>query len=101
MATYLPFFKLRSGRYLIGTQEKHLILKGTGCMVRTGGGFMYLDEYLRHYSKAECIKLNGLIRKGDCTVKNTVISMLKKHKADEKSIARYEKACKAEIDQQF
>ena len=43
--------------YLIGTQARQVVLKGTGVMVRTGGGFMYLDEYLRHYSKSECSKL--------------------------------------------
>lgn len=68
-------------------------------MVRTGGGYMYLDEYLRYYSKSECSKLNTLVNKGDGNVKNTVISLLKEHKVDKKSIERYEKACKSEIDQ--
>ena len=62
---------------------------------------MYLDEYLKHYAKTECIELNTLIRKGDGTLKNAVVSLLNKHKADKKVVARYEKDCKAEIDLQF
>ena len=60
---------------------------------------MYLYEYLKHYSKTEFCKLNALVRKqGDGSVRNTVISLLKEHKVDAKSIARYKKACKSELD---
>ena len=59
---------------------------------------MYLEEFLMHYSKAECSKLNTLIRKGDGTVKNTVLKLLEKHKADKKSLKRYGNKCKNEID---
>ena len=95
----MPFFKLKTGKYLIGTHEREVQLKGTGCLVRTGGGYMYLEEYLKHYSKAECSRLNTLIRKGDGTVKNTVINLLEKYKADKNSVLRYKHMCKSEIDQ--
>ena len=62
---------------------------------------MYLEEFLKHYSKAECSKLNTLIRKGDGTVKNTVLKLLENHKVDKKSQASYVTKCKSEIDQQF
>ena len=101
MATYLPFVKLASGKYLIGVHERQLQLKGSGCLVRTGEGYMPLDEYLKQYSRSECIKLNKLIRKEDGSVKNTVLNLLRKHKADNKSVARYEKKCSQELDLQF
>ena len=62
---------------------------------------MYLGEYLKYYAKSECIELNTLIRKGDGTLKNAVIGLLNKHKADKKIVARYEKDCRAGIDEQF
>ena len=62
---------------------------------------MYLEEYLKRYSKAECCKLNTLIRTGDGTVKNTVSKLLEKHNADKKAIAKYQAKCYDEIDKQF
>ena len=65
MATYLPVVRLDYGKYLIGTHERQVSLKEEGPIVRTGGGFMKLDEYLRHYSKSECIEISKMMRKGD------------------------------------
>ena len=62
---------------------------------------MYLEEYLKRYSKAECCKLNTLIRTGDGTVQNTIIKLLEKHNADKKAIEKYKAKCNDEIDQQF
>lgn len=62
---------------------------------------MYLDEYLKRYSKVECSRLKTLIRKGDGTVRNAVINLLQKHKADEKSIEVYKRKCHSAIDKQF
>ena len=55
MATYLPVVKLSAGKYLIGTRVREVKLKEDGCIVRTGGGFMYLNEFLKHHSRYECI----------------------------------------------
>ena len=63
MATYMPFVKLEPGKYLIGTRERTLQIKGRNILVRTGGGYMHFEEYLRHYSRSECISLNKLVRK--------------------------------------
>ena len=101
MATYMPFVKLENERYVIGTHIRSLQLKGNGCLVRCGGGYMELDEYLKHYSKSECILLSTLMRKGDGTVKNTVVKMLEQHKVDKPTIQKYEKRCPSEIDEQF
>ena len=44
--------------YLIGTKSRHLQIKNTNLLVRVGGGFMDLDQYLTQYSKSECLKIN-------------------------------------------
>ena len=66
---------------------------------------MELEEYLKHYSRSECIALNTLMEKGDGTLKNTMISLIQKHKIDEnqasKSTMNFEKNCESEIDSQF
>ena len=49
---------------------------------------MYLDEYLKRYARAECIKLNMLMQRGNGTIKNAVIDILQKLKVDSKVIAR-------------
>ena len=44
------------------------------------------------------------MRKGDGTMKTSVLNLLNKHKAgkgDNKAIRRYEKLCKPEMDQEF
>ena len=76
MATYLPIVKLGSGKYMFGTSVRHIQLKGSNVLTRTSGGYMYIDDYLKHYSRAECIKLHSLIRKGDGTMKSTVVALL-------------------------
>ena len=60
---------------------------------------MYLEEFLKHYAKSECSKLNTLIRKGDGTMKNTVLNLLEKHNADKKSVMSFQDKCKSEIDE--
>ena len=77
MATYLPIVRLDYGKYLIGTHEKQVQLKDDGPLVRTGGGFMKLDQYLKHYARSECIELSSMMRKGDGSYKNTVLGLLK------------------------
>ena len=43
---------------------------------------MKLPEYLNRYSRSECIELNTQINNGDGSMKNTVVNLLQRHKAD-------------------
>jgi len=45
------------GRYFLGTEIRAIQVKGRGVLVRTGGGFMYLSEFLLHYAKSECLRI--------------------------------------------
>jgi len=42
----MPIIRVKSGSYLIGTDLKMLMIKGNICMVRVGGGWERLDEYI-------------------------------------------------------
>ena len=92
MATYLPFVKLSKGRYLIGTHARQVELKQSGqLVVRIGGGFEYLDDYLKKHSRAECLQLNMLKNRGDGTAKNAIIRLLQSKQVDKKIVDKYAK----------
>ena len=104
MISYLPIVKLEPGKYLIGTHAKQLQLKGICVLVRSAGGFMQLDDYLKHYARVECLELNTLMRKGDGTIKTSVLNLLNKYKTgkdDSKAIRRYHRLHEPEMDQEF
>ena len=101
LVKYMPFVKLASGKYLIGTRQRQLQLKGSSCLVRTASGQMKLADYLKRYSRSECLDLKAAIQNGDGSMKSTVISLLQRHKADKESVARWEKECESEMDQTF
>ena len=98
LATILPFVKLAAGRYLVGTEIRSIQIKGRGVLVRTGGGFMYLSEFLLHYAKSECLKLGLMMLKQKKTYQQIVIALLKKHPNQEKNIKDYIKRCPPGID---
>ena len=81
-ATYIPIVKLSQGKYLIGSKIRSLQTNGKGCNVKIGGGFQYLDEYLKKRSRSECIELNNLCKKGKCCFGRAVVALMKKHKAE-------------------
>ena len=85
LATCLPFVKLESGRYLVGTEIRAIQIKGRGVLVRTGGGYMYLSEFLLHYAKSECLKLGLMILKQNKTYQGVVVGILKKHNNTQKT----------------
>ena len=78
LATCLPFVKLSTGRYLVGTEVRQIQIKGRGVLVRTGGGYMYLSEFLLHYAKSECLKLGLMILKQGKSLKAVVTGLLKR-----------------------
>ena len=65
---------------------------------------MQLDDYLKHYARVECLELNTLMRKGDGTIKTSVLNLLNKYrtgKDDSKAIRRYHRLHEPEMDQEF
>ena len=80
LATCLPLVKLEGtdGMYLVGTEFKKIQMKGRGVLVRTGGGYMYLSEYLLHYAKAECLKIGVMMLKLRKPFKETISNIIGK-----------------------
>ena len=102
IVTVLPIIKLSEGRYLVGSEVKSIQLKGeNGCVVRTGGGFMILQEYLERYAKNEFFKLGLVITKGKMTYKATILDLIQRHRETEQAAKEFKKSCPEEgIDAQ-
>ena len=46
---------------MIGTEKKNVMLKSNGVMIRVGGGYATLDEYLHQNASFECIKISMIM----------------------------------------
>ena len=57
LATCIPFVKVGNGKYFLGTEVRQIQQKGRGVLVKTGGSFMYLLEFLLHYAKSESLRI--------------------------------------------
>lgn len=52
LSTLLPVIKLDKAKYLIGTEVKMLEIQRSIVMVRIGGGYQPLLDYLKHAGKS-------------------------------------------------
>jgi hypothetical protein len=57
----LPIIRMYGGKYLIGTESKIAIIKGTSCVVRVGGGFQNMEEYITRHEADELLKIEKLM----------------------------------------
>ena len=82
-------------KYMIGTQIGILMIKTNKIMIRVGGGFATIEEYIRQVGPFECIKLYKLMKgnpdknEEPMTFKNAVAFYLKKHKAADRIVKKY------------
>ena len=51
----LPIAKVGDLKYMIGTEAKKIIVKSDMVLIRTGGGFMPLEEHINKYALSECL----------------------------------------------
>ena len=54
----MPIIRIKGGNYLLGTESKPVVIKGTTCVVRIGGGFENLLEYIKRYQQEELNKID-------------------------------------------
>jgi len=47
LTSLLPVIKLEAGKYMIGTEKKPILIKSNKLMLRVGGGYATLEEYLK------------------------------------------------------
>ena len=58
MAIMIPVIKVSEAKFLIGTELKQLEIRNSVIVVRVGGGYEPLQEYLLNKGKTHCMKLN-------------------------------------------
>jgi hypothetical protein len=58
----MPIYRIGEGKYLIGTESKMCLIKGNSCVVRVGGGFQTLEEYLERNSASEVEKIAKMMQ---------------------------------------
>lgn len=57
----LPIIRMGNGKYLIGTESKIAVIKGTSCVVRVGGGFENMEDYILRHEDEELEKIKKLM----------------------------------------
>lgn len=57
----IPLTRLGGGFYLFGTRKIYAKIMNGKLVVRVGGGFMIIDEFLRTYSDMELIRINKML----------------------------------------
>ena len=97
----MPFTKVKQGRYLIGSEVHSVQVKGNGVLLRTGGGFILVSEYMLHNARAEAIKLDHLMKTQNMTLQEVVIGIIKKTPGTQKEQKAFLKRCPPEVDTQF
>lgn len=58
----LPIIRIGNGKYLIGTESKIAVIKGNSCVVRIGGGFQNMEEYIVRHESEELEKIKKLMQ---------------------------------------
>jgi len=61
-------------------------------MIRVGGGYATMEEYLRQNAPFECIKILKTMRDKKCTFKKAVSYYLEKHNASKRVVQNWLKA---------
>ena len=64
-------------------------MKNTNLLIRVGGGFMELNEYLRQEAKFECLKIGMTMEKQQKTYQEVLVDILKQRNATEKVINKF------------
>ena len=72
LISHLPFIKLEEGKYMIGTEKRTIMVRSDRLMIRVGGGFATLEEYLHQNAPFECIKIHMVMKDKKKTFKEAV-----------------------------
>lgn len=78
----LPIIRMYGGKYLIGTESKIAIIKGTSCVVRVGGGFQNMEEYIKRHEADELMKIEKIMQEQNKTYVEVIKDLLNKYKAE-------------------
>ena len=62
-AIQVPFKRLESQQYLFGTKKINVVIRNGVLMVRVGGGFMSIQEFVDKHSEKEMQSLKIKVKK--------------------------------------
>jgi hypothetical protein len=93
----MPIIRVIQGRYLIGTEYKMLMIKNETCMVRVGGGWEKLEEYVLRNQDSELDKIKRLMTETSRTYTAVISEYLIKYNADATVINNWQKFSKFNI----
>lgn len=93
----IPVIRISNGKYLIGTESKMCQIKGNSCMVRIGGGFQRIEEYIQNHQDAEMEKIRRLMAESGKTYHQIIIDLLVKFGADQSVVNTVQKQLKLQI----
>eukprot|EP00347_Sterkiella_histriomuscorum_P017933 403347426 len=96
-----PIVRIAASKYLIGTETKMLIIKGDSCMVRVGGGFEKLDEYLVRNSDSELEKIRKMMNEQKKSFHQIIVTLLNKYTKDQTVIQNYKKYSRFNLPARF
>lgn len=78
----MPIYRIGEGKYLIGTESKMCLIKGTSCVVRVGGGFLSLEEYLNRNQAVEVEKITKMMLDQNKTYLDVIKDLLVKYNTE-------------------
>ena len=68
----MPVKRLGDGFYIFGTRKIYVKLMQNRLVVRVGGGFMSIDEFMIQYSQMEFQKVELMIERGNFSIDNFI-----------------------------
>jgi hypothetical protein len=92
----LPIIRMYGGKYLIGTDSKIAIIKGTSCVVRVGGGFQNMEEYIMRHEADELLKIEKMMQDQGKTYTEVIKDLLNKYKAEASVVNMFMKTVQQE-----
>jgi cytochrome b subunit of formate dehydrogenase len=64
MKNPVPVKRLGDGYYIFGTKKIFAKIMNSKLVIRVGGGFMVIEEFIAAYGEMELIKVNTMLEKG-------------------------------------
>jgi len=78
----LPVIRITDGKYLIGTETKMVMLRNSTCMVRVGGGFERMEDYIARNQDSELDKIRKMMSENGKTYDQVIVELLQKYGAE-------------------
>lgn len=90
----LPVIRITDGKYLIGTETKMVMLRNSTCMVRVGGGFERMEDYIARNQDSELDKIRKMMSENGKTYDQVIVELLQKYGAEQAVINHVQKNVK-------